>query len=94
MTIKEVMEELKTPQYLGEEGDMAVNCKTMRGAWLKFRRQVREDCGETEAEEILEDNVGIGWVFLATEKEKEYEEMEYYVSYLKKSPYQVWVLQS
>ena len=46
MTIKEAMEELKTPQYIGEEGDMAVNCKTKRGAWLKFRKQTRDDVSQ------------------------------------------------
>jgi phosphoribosylaminoimidazole (AIR) synthetase len=95
MTIQEAMKELKEPQYLGEEGDMAVNCKTKIGAYRKFRQLVREDRGEcSELEEMSIENVGIGFVFIATEKEKEelsMEESEYYVSYTKKSPYQVWV---
>jgi len=102
MTIKEAMEELKTPQYIGEEGDMAVNCKTQLGAFIKFKQQVREDCGESsEVEEMTMDNIGIGWVFIVTDEMKKEdcedrfeEDTEYYVSYKEKSPYQVWTYTS
>lgn len=102
MEIKQAMKELKTAQYLGEEGDMAVNCKTKLGAFRKFKQQVREDCGESsELEDMTMDNIGIGWVFVVTAemKKEDYEDRfeedtEYYVSYKEKSPYQVWIYTS
>jgi hypothetical protein len=90
MDIKQAMEELKTVCYLGEDGDMAVNCKTKLGAYRKFRQQMREDCGEcSELEEMTIENVGYGYVKLATDEDKERfgdSEVEWYVSYSEPGP--------
>ena len=89
------MEELKTPQYIGEEGDMAVNCKTKRGAWLKFRKQTRDDVGDYEANEIEIDDIREGYVHLPTDEEIELGEVEddceYFIS-RKENENKVWVL--
>lgn len=68
---KSMIEDLKDACYVGEDGAMATQCKTKRGAWIKFRKQVREDCGEYEASEIKLDDIIKAWAHVATKEEFE-----------------------
>lgn len=99
MKIKEkyiLKADFKEAICLGEEGDM-MTCaaKTERGAWIKFRQRMRDDVGEEEAKEIKLENVGIGWLHLMDDKDREEmgveEDNEWFVSTTKKTLYQVWV---
>lgn len=94
---KYMKEELSEATYVGEDGGMVVDAKfTRHGAWRKMILRLREDCGDTEAEEFIESvkptDLGIAYLHFLTEREKkEYEEgTEWYVSLKKKSPYEVW----
>jgi hypothetical protein len=95
MTIKEALKELKEAQYIGEDGNMAVNTPTKRGAWIKFRQRWREDIGDHEAQELTEEYIGTAWLHLVSELPKDeqerFEDAEWYVDYRNPSPYEVWV---
>ena len=100
MTIKEAKKELAEAQWIGEDGNMACISSTPKGALRKFKRRTHEDVGLFEADELTIENVGLGWLHLASElteaekeKNSELAECEWYVSYSKDdtSPYQVYV---
>ncbi len=57
---------LKKPCYIGEDGAMATICKTKRGAWVKFRKQVRSDCGDYEANEVDINDIVVGHARIPT----------------------------
>lgn len=83
--------------YIGEEGAMAVITKTRMGAYRKFLKRLREDMGDADFEmfypEISIEQVGIGWLHLTTEEDKKLmDDCDWYVSYTKESPIEVWVL--
>lgn len=97
MTIKEAMKDLKYPQYFGEDGEMGVASKTRHGAFLKFRKQIRQDVGDEEAQEILEEDIRPAWLYLADQETKEQledQECDYFLSLDKKKcgENQVWFL--
>lgn len=81
------------PAPIGEDGDMTCVSTTERGAFIKFKRWMREYVGDIEADELKISNVGDGWLHALTGKEKkDYEEgVLWYVSYKKESPYRVYV---
>lgn len=86
MTIKEAIKQLRDGCYIGEDGDMAVYCKTELGAWRKFKKRVIEDCGEDEFElmEYSRENIGIGWLFIATDEDRKRfgdDEVDWYIDY-------------
>lgn len=87
--------ELRNAEYVGEDGDMAVNCKTVLGALRKFRARVAEDVGWDESTELNEANIGRGWLHLATDEDRENygDDAEWYISYKKdaKNDYPVWI---
>lgn len=88
--------DLKQVQCIGEDGDMAVNCKTKLGAFRKFKAFVKETCGEEDAGEMTIDNVGIGSLHLTTPKDREdcgEEDAEWCVDYTKRGEFEVWVYQ-
>lgn len=93
--IKEILEELKTAEYVGEDGDMVVNAKDEEEALAKFRERWIEDCGEEDWNDIeyTLENVGVCWLHLTNDEEKlEMDDSEWYVSYVKPSKYQLFVL--
>lgn len=66
-----MMQQLKEPQYVGEDGSIAVNCKTQIGAWRKIRKQWRDDVSDYDASEIELDNITRGYARLATKEDRE-----------------------
>lgn len=92
--------ELNEAIWVGEDGNAAAFCKTKLGAFRKFKKLMREDCGEIEASEMKIEDVEIGWlhycgnlsvdVKLAKGLESD---TEWYVSWSvdEKSPYEVWI---
>ena len=97
--IKQYLKELSAEaQWIGEDGNATCISSTKRGALLKFKRLMRGDVGDIEAEKLKLEDVGIGYLHLATElteqERVEMEESEWYVSWFapEKNPYEVWVL--
>ena len=92
-----MLHDLHEAQWIGEDGAMACVSSSARGAFIKFKRLMRQDVGDLEAEEMKIEDVGVGWFYLPTEEEKkqiadgEIEEYEWYVSYKKPNDYQVFV---
>mgnify|MGYP001611260870 CR=1 FL=1 len=77
---KSMLKDLKEACYVGEDGNMATICKTKRGAWIKFRQQVGEDCGEYEASEIKMEDIDESVAHLAAPEEiEENDEYAWYV---------------
>ena len=62
--VRRILEELKTPVWIGEDGNAVVNCKTERGALIKFRQLIRESVGDLEAEQIKLSDVGESSLFI------------------------------
>lgn len=97
--MKQYLKELSAEaQWIGEDGNAVCVSSTERGAFLKFKRLMRGDVGEIEADELKLEDVGKGYLHLATELTKEehgeMEECEWYVDWSAnaKNPYEVWVL--
>lgn len=61
----------KEAEYIGEDGDMVCQATTERGALIKFKRRIREDCGDLDAEEVEMQYVGVGWLRLPHSVEEE-----------------------
>lgn len=55
--------------WIGEYGDACCVSSTAGGALIKFRRLMREDVGDFEAEEMSIENISTGWVRLAHERD-------------------------
>ena len=93
ITLKQAIKEIKGVQYIGEDGNMAVICKDEVIACKKFNKKWKEDSGE-EAINIEPQDIGIGFLHLATDEDRERfhdDEVEWYIDYHKKSPNQVFV---
>lgn len=96
---KIIKEELQEAQYIGEDGGMVVNAKTPEEAYEKMSKRWIEDCGEEDFKDFQEnwfkspDDLSIGWLHLVTpDRKKDFEpDIEWYVSYKEKSPYELWV---
>lgn len=95
--LTKIMKELRTAEYIGEDGGMVVNCPTLIGAYRKMRQRWIEDCGESDWQDFNEDvdlmeNIGTAWLHLATKEDQDRfgEDVEWYVSLEKKSNYRVW----
>ena len=91
--IQKIIKDLRPEAfYIGEDGDMACFANTELGAFRKFKKRIREDCGESDTEEMSRENIGIGWIRLPTKEEKEEygDECDWFVTYEKESEYQVW----
>ncbi len=63
-------------QYVGEDGDMVVRATSERGAFIKFKRRLKEDVGEIEASELSIDNVGICYMHLTDPTNPEHRHLE------------------
>lgn len=88
--------DLKQVQCIGEDGDMAVNCKTKLGAFRKFRAYANENYCDLDAyEDMTIDRVDIGSLHLNDKKHDEYygKDSEWYVSYTERGEFEVWVYQ-
>lgn len=97
MTIQQAMEELNTPQYIGEDGEtMCVNCKTKVGALRKFRQLAREEWTDEECKDLTLDMISQGWLYLSTDEDREEmgTDCDWLVSWNleKANDYPVWVL--
>lgn len=82
--------ELKSAQWIGEDGNMAVIAKTKLGAWRKIKKEMDEVGAETEdlaLDKEWENCMSIAWAYLATDKDRQENEWEdaaevrWYVSY-------------
>lgn len=92
--IKEYLKELsKEAVWIGEDEDVAVcSSTTKRGAFIKFKRLMKDCVGKIEADEMEIDKVGIGYFYLTTDvKKKEMEDAEWYVDCGKENEYEVWI---
>lgn len=85
--------ELNNAIYVGEDGYMAVSCKTKLGALRKFRKLMREYVGEQEASGISLEDISIGYLHLTTEEYRNEwgDEYEWVINYTTKSPYPVFI---
>ena len=101
MNLKQAIKELNSVGWIGEDGDMAIACKTKVGAWKRMRAITRDDCGDYEASEIKIDKIGIGWLHISTPEDKKRfwenhgeENVEWFVEFAHNTPKgrQVWVL--
>lgn len=92
-----VMDELmKEAVWVGEDGNMVCNSDSERGAWIKFKRLMKQDVGDLEVASMKEDGqVGIGWLHRPTAEQLDEwgDEIEWWVSTKKTSPYFVWFYQ-
>lgn len=87
MTKQKMVSELKSAQWIGEEGNMATISSSALGAWRKFKKEILEVGGDIEGLGI--EQVQIGWAYLCTEKTKkenedmgeDWEDASWYVSY-------------
>jgi len=92
--IKQVLKSLRSEAtWIGEDGAMACVSKTEQSAFKKFKALMSECVGDYEASELKIDDIGIGWLFLVTNENKDdfESDTEWYVDYVNKSPYEVWV---
>lgn len=90
--IKKALEELKQVCYLGDEGDAGIICRTSITALRKFKKKFREDVGPEEyITDMDEGDITTGWLHVCTDEELQEKDYEWYVSYEKQSPYEVWV---
>lgn len=82
--------------WIGEDGMAACVSSTEKGAFIKFRRLMRMDVGDIEAEEIKIEDVGYSYLHLCSELSEEerqcMEEAEWYADATDKNPYQIFVL--
>lgn len=95
LKLKKILrEQFKKAQWLGEDGEMVVNCKTKLGALKKFRELMREDVGEAEAQELTQEMINIQYLDLPTEEDREYfgDEFDWVVRASTVTPYPVFVL--
>ena len=80
--LQQIIESLKIATWIGEDGNAVVNASTEEEALEKFKKLMRDCVGDKEAEEMLLENVGIGWIRLTTEEEKKQtEDSDWVVSY-------------
>jgi hypothetical protein len=94
LTLKQAIKELKSVQYIGEDGDMAIICKDEFIACRKFKKKWSEDSGEDELE-IEPRDITIGFLHLATDEDRERfsdDEVEWYIDYSKESPNPVFAI--
>lgn len=100
MTIEQklIKEGLQEAQYIGEDGGMVVDGRfTELGAYRKMMKRWKEDTGEVEEfkEFCQPDDLSMGYLHLMTPEKREKigaeEDVEWYVSWKDKSPYEVWV---
>lgn len=91
--MKIIHDELREAVWIGEDGDMAVFCKTELGAFRKFRKLMKQDVGEQEAEEMDIENVRKGYFELATFEDRAIwgNEYDWFIRYHDPTPYEVWV---
>lgn len=95
-----IKRDLQQAEYIGEDGGMVVDGRFSRlGAYRKMIAKVREDCTESDVDDFKDackpEDLGKGWLHLMTEADREEmgaeQEIEWYVSLEKKSPYELWV---
>lgn len=96
--IDEIFKRLfKEADYVGEDGNMVCASTSERGAMIKFRRRVREDVGEIDADEMVVDSMGFGYLLLVDEKNENHQHMvgesEWYINWggTEVSDYKVYV---
>lgn len=79
--------------WIGEDGGAACVAKTKEAAMRKFRALMRSDVGDLEAKEMNIEDVGIGWLHLPTEDDKDEwgEDYQWFINHKEESPYEVWV---
>lgn len=89
--IKQILAELrKDAVYIGEDGDMCCAANSKKSALKKFKKLIKEECGDFESNEIEIKDIVIGWLRLPIEEEDE-DECEWYASYGRKTPYPVFI---
>ena len=87
-TIKEGLKEQAC--WVGEDGNAVVAADTEEEALAKFKELWIEAYGEDgpELDELKLEEIGIGWLHLPDEPNSEF---EWFVSYSKHSPFEVFV---
>ena len=94
---KLIKRDLQEAVWIGEDGAMAIDGRfSERYAWIQFRKLMRDDVGEYEADEVEIEDVGIGYFHLPTPEDiEEYgNEYDWLINYQEKSDYPVWVYRS
>lgn len=89
--LKAIQEELTVKAaWIGEDGGACVVADTEEEALIKFKDLWIEAFGEDgpELEELKLEDIGIGWLHLP---EKDNTEFEWFVSFSKETPFEVFV---
>lgn len=95
-----IKRDLQEATYIGEDGGMVVDNRfTRAGAYRKMIARLREDCGEEEVKEFMEnckaDDLGMAYFHVVTDKDRSTGEFdsdtEWYVSGHDHSYNLVWV---
>jgi hypothetical protein len=99
MTDKQFLhKEFSEAQYVGDEGNMVVDGRfTLIGAYRKMIHLVREDCGDMEAKEFMENNpldqLGTRFARITTDEEKEKYDDSPWIVMQEKTDFTVWFLE-